>query len=308
MLSNKMGLIAMYDYWTAGMKSVAGNIFHATMAEYVPTVARALRDGTEISGDILEMRTYLRNLGLSDQTVQRIGLQMEREGGMETFSNGGVLPNMDAWDDVVAYQAYQAAAIKEVNEIIVTPGLERPNWTDENMGYSMLAQFKSFTFSATSRMAMSGLQGNDPYLMQGIAFSLAFGALSYYTYAVTAGGKTLEEANKLDPMDFMWEAFQRSGLGGVITLGTDVLENVPLATGEKPTIFSQSSGLLGKFLGPTYGQADRLAKAVVQINSDNPEQQARNLKSIRSVFVPFQNHMLFRQLLDRASEAMLGSN
>jgi hypothetical protein len=307
-LANKMGLIAMYDYWTAGMKSIAGNIFHATMAEYVPAVAKAMAEGSEFTGDLLQMRTYLRNLGLSDDTIRRLGFQMNREGGMEVFSNGGKLPNMEAWDDPVAYQAYQAAAIKEVDELIVTPGLERPNWTDENMGYSMLAQFKSFTFSATSRMALSGLQGNDPYLMQGIIFSLAFGAVSYYTYAVAAGGKTLEEANNLDPGKFLWEAVKRSGLLGVMSFGTDVVERVPAATGTQPTVFSKPSGLLGVFLGPTYGQADKLADAVMQINSDNPKQQQRNLKTLRQVFVPMQNHMLLRQLFDRAGAAMLGEN
>lgn len=306
--ANKMGLIAMYDYWTAAMKSVAGNVFHATMAEYVPAVAKQMREGGEFTGDALQMRTYLRNLGLSDNTIQRLAFQMEREGGMEIFSNGGKLPNMGAWDDPVAYQAYQAAAIKEVNELIVTPGLERSNWTDENMGYSMLAQFKSFTFSSTSRMAMSGLQGNDPYLMQGVAFSLALGAVSYYTYALTAGGKTLEKAQEMDAAGIAWEAVKRSGVLGAVSLVSDALEKVPAASGEQPTIFTSQSGLLGAFLGPTFGQANKLAGAITQINSDSPEQQARNLKALRQVFVPTQNHFLFRQLFDLAGESMLGVN
>lgn len=306
--ANKMGLIALYDYWTAAMKSVAGNVFHATMAEYVPAVAKQMREGGEFTGDALQMRTYLRNLGLSDNTIQRLAFQMEREGGMEIFSNGGKLPNMDAWDDPVAYQAYQAAAIKEVNELIVTPGLERPNWTDENMGYSMLAQFKSFTFSSTSRMAMSGLQGNDPYLMQGVAFSLALGAVSYYTYALTAGGKTLEKAQEMDAAGIAWEAVKRSGVLGAVSLVSDALEKVPAASGEQPTIFTSQSGLLGAFLGPTFGQANKLAGAITQINSDDVDQQARNLKALRQVFVPMQNHFLFRRLFDRAGESMIGVN
>lgn len=307
MLSQKMGLIAMYDYWTAAMKSVSGNVFHATMAEYVPAVSKAMREGAEFTGDALQMRTYLRNLGLSDNTIQRLGAQMEKEGGMETFSNGGVLPNMDAWDDMVAYQAYQAAAIKEVNELIVTPGLERPNWTDENIGYSMIAQFKSFTFSATSRMAMSGLQGNDPYLLQGVAFSLAMGAVSYYTYAIAAGGKTLEEANKMEPEKFLWEAVMRSGIIGALGLGAEALEKVPAASGEQPTAFSAPGGLLGAFLGPTYGKAEALAGAIMQMNTDNPRQQLKNLNAIKRVFVPMQNHFLFRRLFDEAGSMIIGA-
>lgn len=306
LLANKTGLVALYDYWTAGMKTIAGNVVHATMAEYVPAVARAWREGVEPTGDLLQMRTYLRNMGLTDFDIHRIAMQMEKPEGVENFSNGGVLPNLDVWDDMAAYQAYQAAVLKEVNELIVTPGLERPNWTDENMAYSLVAQFKSFTFSSTSRMAMSGLQGNDPYLMQGVAFSLAFGALSYYTYAMTAGGKTLEKANEMEAEVWLWEAVKRSGLLGVLSIAGDAAAEVPAISGEEPSIFTKPSGLLGVFLGPTYSQADKMAAVTQQLNSDSPEQQARNLRAIRQVFVPFQNHFLFRQLFDRAGDAMIG--
>lgn len=323
--ANKMGLIALYDYWTAGMKTIAGNVFHATMAEYVPAVAKAIQESTaaintgtvknpvwkdnpsaELTGDLLEMRTKLRNLGWSDNTILRIAQQMEKPNGVETFSNGGVLPNLDAWDDMAAYQAYQAGALKEVNELIVTPGLERPNWTDENMAYSLVAQFKSFVFSSTSRMAMSGLQGNDPYLMQGVAFSLAFGALSYYTYAITVGGKTLEEANKMEPDKFLWEAVKRSGLLGALSIGTDAASNIPGAYGESPNIFTRSSGLLGVALGPTYSQMEKMAGVLTQFNTDDERQQERNLTSLRQIFVPFQNHFIFRQAFDAVGDAMTG--
>jgi hypothetical protein len=305
-LANKTGLIAMYDYWTAGMKTIAGNVVHATMAEYVPTVAKAWRDGVEPTGDVLQMRTYLRNMGLSDFSIHRIATQMEKPGGVENFSNGGVLPNLEAWDDMSAYQAYQAAILKEVNELIVTPGLERPNWTDENMAYSLVAQFKSFTFSSTSRMAMSGLQGNDPYLMQGVAFSLAFGALSYYTYALSAGGKTLEQANEMEADKWIWEAVKRSGVLGALSLGTDAASNVPGLTGQEPTIFTRGTGLLGVVLGPTYSQLDKMANVMAQSGTESEEQQARNLRSLRQIFVPYQNHFFFRQFFDRIGDAMIG--
>jgi hypothetical protein len=268
------------------------------MAEYIPMVAKGWRQGVEPTGDVLQMRTYLRTMGLTDLDIHRIAVQMERPNGVEYFSNGGILPNIDKWDDPAAYQAYQAAVIKEVNELIVTPGLERPNIMDENMAYSVLFQFKSFTFSSTSRMAMSGLQGNDPYLMQGVAFSLAFGALSYYTYAMSAGGKTLEEANEMDAEKWVWEAVKRSGILGALSIGTDAAGEVPGLNGEEPTIFTKPTGLLGVFLGPTYSQLEKMASVATQINSDDTEQQARNLRKLRQVFVPFQNHFLFRQLFD----------
>lgn len=315
--AQKMGLIALYDYWTAGMKGIAGNITHATMATYVPAVAKAWRENAEFTGDLLEMRTYLRNLGLSDMDIHRIGLQMERADGVEYFSNGGVLPNLKNWDDPAAYQAYQAAVLNEVNKLIVTPGLERPNVVDENMAYSMLFQFKSFVFASNSRMAMSSLQGNDPYLGQGIAFSLAFGALSYYTYATFAGGKTAERMQEADLDEWIWEAVKRSGIMGAASIGGDIFDKVPLLGGgtDSPLMFTKPSGLLGTVLGPTYSQAERMAEVIMK--SKRPEgtsdtewakQVERNMKGIRQTFIPFQNHFLFRQALDRIGEAMYGAN
>jgi len=305
-LAGKMGLVALYDFWTAGMKTIAGNVTHATLSAYIPAVAKAWRENAEFTGDLLEMRTYLRNLGLGDININRIAMQMEAPEGVEKFSNGGVLPNVDKWTDVTAYQAYQAAVLGEVNKLIVTPGLERPNWTDANMGFSMLAQFKSFTFASNSRMAMSALQGNDPYVMQGVTFSLALGALSYYTYAMTAGGKTLETANQMEADKWIWEAVKRSGILGAVGIAADVGSELPVGTGdETPQIFRRPGGLLGTLLGPTYSQAERMATVLTQLDA---EDQSRNMRMIRQMVVPYQNHFIFRQLFDRVGDAMHGDN
>jgi len=306
--AQKMGLIAFYDYWTAGMKTITGNVTHATLAEYIPAVADALAKNAVADGDALTMLTYLRNLGLRDMDIYRIAEQMRRPDGVERFSNGGVLPNMDKWDDPAAYQAYQAAVLTEVNKLIVTPGLERPNVVDENMGFSLLFQFKSFAFGANSRMAMSALQGNDPYLMQGVVFSLALGALSYYTYAISAGGKTLEKANEGNVDEWTWEAVKRSGILGVLSIPGDVGAAVPALSGDDTsTLFRKPSGILGTLLGPTYTQFDRMAEVIVKSGTGDEKQQARNLRALRQVFVPFQNHFLFRQLFDRVGDAIQGN-
>lgn len=306
--ANKMGLVAAYDYWTAGMKVITANVTHATLAEYIPQVAKAYRDGVEPVGDTLAMRTWLRKNGLRDLDIHRIALQMEAPGGMERFSNGGVLPNLGAWNDAAAYKAYQAAVLSEVNKLIVTPGLERPNFMDENMAWSVLTQFKSFVYASNSRMLMSNLQGNDPYLMQGVTFSLAFGAVSYYTYALSAGGKTYEKAMEGDVEHWAWEAFHRSGLLGVLSLGTDLAAEIPWLSEAAPQnpIFQKPTGILGAFLGPTYGQAEKMAEFIMKAKTDDPKQKARNLRNLRQVWVPYQNHFLLRQLIDRAADAMFG--
>jgi hypothetical protein len=274
------------------------------MATYIPEVAKAWRANAEFTGDLLTMRTYLRERGLGDIMINRIAQQLEAPDGVEYFSNGGVLPNIHLWDDPQAFRAYQAAVTTEVNKLIVTPGLERPNVVDENMAYSLLFQFKSFLFAANSRMVMSALQGNDPYLMQGVAFSLAFGALSYYTYAYAAGGRTLEDMKEMSPEAWVWEATKRSGILGALSIGADAAERTPWISGDdSPMIFRKPSGLLGVFLGPTYTQADRLFTVAATLDNEDQEQ---NMRRLRQVFMPHQNNFLFRQLFDRVAEAMFG--
>jgi hypothetical protein len=227
----------------------------------------------------------------------------------EYFSNGAALPNLDDWTDGEAFTAYAAAVQSEVNKLIVTPGLERPNWTDENMAYSMVAQFKSFTFASNTRMMMSGLQGNEPYLLQGIASGLAFGTIAYYLYALSVGGKTLERANQMDAQDWIYEAIDRSGLLGALSLGQRVGEQIPALNqyamfGGEDKPFRRPTGMLGQIFGPSVGQMEKMAEFLKLLDSDNPSEAKKARKILRQVFVPYQNHFLLGKLFDRAGETI----
>lgn len=313
--AHKTGLVAMFDYWTAGMKSMAGNVSHATLSEYIPEVYKAIQSGGEVTGPALSMRTHLRSLGLRDIDIIRIGQMMERPGGMEVFSNGGRLPNLDAWDDVQAFDAYAGAVTRDVNNMILVPGLERPNWVDENLAYSMVAQFKSFMFATNSRVVMSGIQGNDPYLFQGVMFSLAFGAVSYYLNAMSNGGKSLERANKLSPQDWIYESVDRSGLLGVLSYPQQIGEQIPALNqlpifGGADMAYRRPTGLLGAIFGPSGGQFERMTEFLKNMDSDEMS-ASRKLGLLRQTFIPYQNHFLFKRMFDRVQEGMataLGDN
>lgn len=308
-VANKTGIVALFDYWTAGMKSVAAGAAHATMASYVPIAVRAISKGGELAGDDLNVVTYLRSLGLRDEDLFAINHQMELPGGLEKFANGGALPNLSDWTNMSAYRAYSAAVQNEVNKIIVTPGLEKPNWTDENMAYSLVAQFRSFSFAANSKMMMSNIQGNDPYLIQGVLSSLALGALSYYTYAMSVGGKTQETMEKADTTDWLYEAVDRSGLLGALSIGQRLGEQIPVLNqyeifggADKP--FRRPSGLLGTAFGPTMGKAESIVEYLKTMDSDDPATQERARSLLRQVFVPYQNHFLLRRAFSKVGDAI----
>lgn len=309
--SQKNGIISLLGFWTAGMKSMAGNITHGVLSEYIPRTYRAIADNAPIESvpELLTMRTKLRSLGLRDVDIIRIGQQMEKDGAMEVFSNGGKLPNLDAWDDVDAFTAYSSAIRSDVGNMILQPNLERPNMMDENLAYSMFFQFKSFMAATNSRVIMSGVQGNDPYLFQGVMFSLAFGALSYYLGAVSKGGKAQERMEKLDSQDWIYSSVDRSGLLGLLSYPQKIAEQVPYLNqlpifGGKDMPYRRGTGMLSAVFGPVGGQFERLTELAKNIDNPDEAAQRKNIDLFRRTFVPYQNHFLFTRALDSVGAAI----
>jgi len=309
-MSNKMGLVAMFDLWTDGMKNMAGAVVHATMSEYVPVVGRSIMDQLIAGKNVTPPKglenqfMYLYRLGLQNDDIVKIAQQMEQPGAMEVFQNNARLPNLDKWTDRQAFRAYGAAVQQEVGDLIIVPGVDRPNWHDENMAYSMLAQFQSYTFSATNRIVMSGLQGNDPYLLQGAALSIALGAISYYTNAMVMGDKAWDKAMNRDASGVIYEAVDRSGILGAFSLGTRLGEQLPYTSklaifGGEEQKYRRPSGLYGTIFGPTAGQLEKVAD--VLLNVDDEKQRDRILKRIHSL-LPYNNVFSYQAAVSRLGD------
>ncbi len=306
-LAHKTGIVALFSQWTAMNKAVAGAVTQATLLTYIPRVAEVLRRNGTFGDETQGMLEYLRQRGLRDMDIMRIAAQIERPGMMEEFSNGAKLPNLGDWDDMAAYRAYGAAVRNEVNKLIITPGLEQPNWTDENLAYSMMAQFKSFTFASTSRIAMSNLQGSDPYLVQATLATLATGALAYYTWAVASGGKALERAHQGDVADWIYESVDRSGILGVLSWPQQVGEQIPMLAqydvfGGADKAYRRPVGLAGTVFGPSAGQFEKMTEFVKNLGAEEASLQRRNLKLLRQMFIPYQNLFYTKQALDKVGD------
>lgn len=308
-LAHKTGIIALFSYWTQANKAVAGAVTQATILTYIPRVAEVLKRNGAFEGESQAMLEYLRQRGLRDLDILRIAGQIERPGMMEEFSNGAKLPNLDLWEDMAAYRAYGAAVRNEVNKLIITPGLEQPNIVDENIATSMIFQFKSFMFASTSRIAMSNLQGSDPYLVQGTLATLAMGALSYYTWAVASGDPALERANELDIQDWIYESVDRSGILGALSFPQKVGEQIPYLAqfavfGGEEKAYRRPVGLLGTVFGPSAGQFEKMTEFLKNVGAEEPGPQRRNLKLLRQLMIPYQNHFLLRRGFDAVGDSI----
>ena len=296
-LANKTGFVGLFDRWTAEMK------FMATQASFAEFSDAILKNAAGKASP--NQKAMLNAAGLGEDMQKRIAAQYDIPGGSTEFDNGFRLPNTEDWDDFDAVMAYRAAISSVVDDLIVTPGLDRPLWMDENQAFRMVAQFRSFSFTATNRIIMSGLQEQDMAFMQGATMSLALGAISYYAWARSVGGDTWERAKNADEELVIYEAFQRSGLLGVLSEGQRIGEQIPglndwAVFGGEGRSSRRAESILGAALGPSYDLASKLT-SIAQGLSD-PTQQT--LHTARTAVVPYQNVFYFRTLLDKMESSL----
>ncbi len=299
--SNRMGLIALFDYWTTAMKQVAGGVAISQTLDDIAIIAK----GGAVGGATERLARH----GITGDMALNIWQELQRVGGGERI-DGIWWPNTEAWKNAEAVEAFRAALVGQVNSTIVTPGVERPLWTDANLGMRMIAQFKSFAFSSTTKTLMAGLQKRDMAVVTGVLVSLAMGTLSYYIYAMTAGGAVQAKMEAaLDDLDgegwkvFADEAMARSGIFGALGLAQGALAEIPLAA-PYVTLAGQRTSRRGgesvveSTLGPSFDALTTVAGVVSGL--DEPTQgtirQATNL-------LPLQNHFLLRRAFDSIAEA-----
>lgn len=299
--ANKMGLLALFDVWTVVMKQIAGATAIAQTLDDIAIIAQ----GGAVGGATQRLARH----GISGDMAMTIWGELQRAGGGEKI-DGIWWPNTEAWKNAEAVMAFRAALVGQVNSTIITPGVERPLWSDANLGMRMISQFKSFAFSSTTKTMMAGLQKRDMAVVTGVMVSLALGALSYYIYAMTAGGAVQAKMEAaLDDLDgegwkvFADEAMARSGVFGALGLMQGALSEIPLSApyvtfaGQR-TSRRGGESVVESTLGPSFDMLTTAANVVAGM--DDPTQstvrQASNL-------LPLQNHFLLRQAFDKIAEA-----
>lgn len=297
-LADKTGFVAGFNRWTAEMKLVTANVVLSELSEGFARTAG--KNGEDPSWYI----SFLAEHGIEPPMGKRIWDQYLLEDGSELFEDGFRLPNTANWEDVGAKRAMRAAVNRAVDSTIVTPGIDLPNWTDENLAFSLLAQFKSFTFASTNRTLLSGAQQADMALVNGMAISLAMGGVSYYLWAMSIGGDHLKEANKFDQGQWADEMISRSGLLGVFAEPYEIAQKIPatqnlVTFADKATTRRRSTGLAGSVLGPSF---DLLEKAsALAMGIDQPT--ASTLHQAR-LMGPYQNVFWFRRAIDNVEEGV----
>lgn len=296
--SSKIGVVAMFDYWTAAMKQISGAVSNARLMDSIAVVAGGEKASAR---DLQKAIEYLAAGGIDDDYAMRIWKESQREGGGELV-NGQWWANTENWD-FETKQAYNAFLLRDVNNSIITPSVDAPLFMDRTPFRRLIFQFKSFGMASTTRTFMAGLQQRDMAFMTGSMVSLAMGGLSYYTYANIVGGKVLAEMQndiaEGNYSKFADEMINRSGLLGFGADIQSVASSIPgiadyASFSGSRTTRQGASNLSETLLGPTFGD---LLNTGTNIATGAASPTQGTLHQTRTL-MPLQNHILFRRIFD----------
>ncbi|HEY9155588.1 MAG TPA: hypothetical protein VIM69_10675 [Opitutaceae bacterium] len=299
--TNRMGLVALFDYWTQGAKFLTSSVVNAKIMDALAVVNGA--KGNLTQG---EATKYLAELGIDGNVAENIWKQIrETDGGGKV--DGVWWPNTETWADTDAVMAYRQALHREIGRTIIQPGMERPLLSDVNTLGRMLYQFKSFGMAATPKVLLAGLQQRDAAVVSGSLASLALGAFGYYTWAMMTGGQAREDMLNAGLDKWADEAINRSGLIGGLSEVQRVAQNIPLIaplasfSGKKSTR-RPGDNLVEALLGPSFDFGQGAAAVIGGLK----EPTQSTLHELRKL-IPFQNTMGLREAID-AIEGAVGSN
>lgn len=298
--SARFGMVSLMAPWNAAHKQMNG----VMVMSNVLRAARAVAEGKATPKQIERLAAS----GINDQMARRISKEFGAGGEIR---DGVYLPNTEDWTDAGARNALRAAIVRDVDRIIVTPGVERPLWTSQTWG-RLMGQFKAFAFASTQRTLMAGLQQRDAAFVSGLFATLALGALSFWLKAFVAGEERFAQAQNASAAIWATEAVDNSGILGILSDVNNIAEKATRGrvglsyfTGHQASRY-QSRSAVGSLLGPTYD----LAASAFQISgaTSSGEWTAGDTRAVRKM-LPFQNLFWLRQTLneiERRVNATLG--
>jgi hypothetical protein len=303
--TSKIGVLGGFDYWNTGAKSFAAMLFNAEALDAVRTIVTGKAGAKSVD----KATKFLADLQITGDEAADIWRLVEAGGGGEVKKDFW-LPNTEDWADAGTelkmrpervehlLRKYRAALAREVDAIVVTPGLERPNWMDGSTTGKVLGQFRSFAVSSTFKTTMAGLQQKDTNFMLGSAMALGMGALSYQLWALASGNDTGDDYDK-----WLDEAIDRSGTLGIFGEVRNVGSTIPwlndyvMFSGEQ-TVRRGGTGFAMAALGPS-GDLLFTASRLLS-NADDPTvSTGRDMKKL----LPYQNLWWLRQFYDGLLES-----
>lgn len=284
--AQSFGKVNLMDYWTAGIKQLHAVVAQSSMADILTKGGYDPRMG---------------QLGISKSNGKLIAKQLKKYGEKQ----GGVwIANPRLWDDQDLAEIWATGLRRESDRVIVVPGQEKPLFMSSELGKTIF-QFRSFMFSATQRVLISGIQGQDAHYMQGLIGMISLGMMSY-AFKQWDSGRPMSD----DPAVWVAEGIDRSGVTGIIMEMNNTVEKIsannfglrPLLGIATPSSRFASRSQAEAFLGPTFGSMLSTVLTVSGGTADGDLSES-DVRAIRRL-LPYQNLLILRQGFDKIEESL----
>ncbi len=271
MVADRVVTISGMKHWNSMQKTIAGHLIGDKIANH-------LLKGTG--------RAEMKSLGFTDGMYDEAVKQAKKF----SYNDDGLMNlNLEQWESRQLVEMMEAAAIKEADKLVVTPGVgDKPLFMTTEMGRT-LGQFKSFIIAATNKMTLPLLQekGIRPWVE--ILTQVGLGAAVYQLREQLAGREPSD-----DPKTVMIAAVENTGIAGygleLMKMGKAITGVDPLGKEEDSKFYAR--GPWGTLLGPSAQLSQNMWSSVYSETS--PEQRAKAMRKL----LPFQNHFLLRSLHD----------
>lgn len=290
------------QHWTDGIKSLT-----------------SIMSQNRILNGEADART-LAFLGIDGDMASRINAQFAEHGEV---MDGVHVAGTERWSDPEAVRAFRAAVSKDVDSIIVTPGVgDVPLFSHTPLG-RMLLQFRSFMFAAHQRVLLRGMQEGKTRFVSGLVGMTSLGILAATLKAWRGGKERYERFERAaeNPGYLIGEGLDNSGM---FTLPFDVANTTekltnslgfsfnpiktpilsagqlanPNSSNQAYSVRYASRGPLGTLLGPTAGMVEQGFTAgqslTAMAQGDAPSTAAKNAATS---FVPYNSYLGMREML-----------
>jgi hypothetical protein len=279
---------------TAAAKELAGM---AAMAA-IDKAARAVA-----AGKATKKQIGILSATMDEAMARRVAAHLE---ATSTQHGNMRLPNTEDWRlpggavDTQAIESYRALLNREVETVIVTPGMEKPLGFPSllsPMMWRIISQFRTFNIVSTQRVLMAGLQQRDAAALIGVLNAMAIGAGVVWVKAQLRG----EDTSTWNSAKWITEALDSSGTMGILSEVNATTEKLTggrvgaaALTGKQVSRYA-SVNALGAAFGPSFG-AMQDASAVFRLGSESWSHA--DSKALRRL-IPLQNIFYLRWLFDQ---------
>lgn len=288
--SNVMSMISLMAPWNTALKKFAGVVSQSSIIK----ACKRLVDGVPTERDVTALAANYIDKSAAEKIVDQVDAHSDVYDGL-------IVPNAREWTDAEAQNVFRAAVRREVDGVIVTPDLDRPTFLSDPI-LGTVGQFKSFAFSSTQRVLISGLQRHDAATLQGMLMMTGLGMMAYAFKTIDAGRELSD-----NPATWIREGVDRSGMVSILFEVNNTAEKITRGkiglsafTGAEGTRY-YSRGVADVLLGPSAGMLTDAAK--IAGDAASMQWSEADTHAARRI-MPFQNLILYRRLLDQAESGI----